>query len=628
MAGTRRTVLSLGAAGFAALLTGCATRCPPSALPGLPGDQALLSLIDGHCHLFNAKDLSAVRFISYVILEQYPQAGDRLGAGPAALADIDKPTPLDRLVQVVLAAFGAEMAPTAKAERRRLEAERAGVTFRGVPDDAKVLDGAERRLARFLAGGSIAPPSPRLTPAEQAAVDESLRSELLDAVGIDPGRGPGFRVRAREAARRLLRPDRATPPVVGAQVDFPAIFGFLGLFRRYRHCLVETLTGLQRDKPLTVGGRPARTNPQLLTPAMVDYGRWLGQDPEAGSSFLDQVEVWTEISRRAGGPAVHGYVAYCPLRRVLFKNGLLPPQSACRDDPLDAVVRPALETGGFLGVKLYPPMGFMPAGNAGRDFELFPIPDNVLKQRFGVADRSRMRELAAEIDAALDEVYELCHRVGAPIMAHGGNSVAANRCTGKFADPYFWRPVFDRGGPPGSTAPAVMLAHFGSFSYRSADPGRGLAAACDVNDQTPIDETWEYSLCRHIGERRAAGSAPPVFADVSMFTEVLKPVERGRALGKFKAMVERFDFMAEHLVYGTDWSMLAQRNGADDYAALVWRFLEDVFGERARLVLRDNFLRYAGLAPGSPAFERLAVAYRGTAAEAALRSRLEAAVRR
>ena len=30
--------------------------------------------IDGHCHLFNAKDLSTVRFLSYVIAKHYPKA--------------------------------------------------------------------------------------------------------------------------------------------------------------------------------------------------------------------------------------------------------------------------------------------------------------------------------------------------------------------------------------------------------------------------------------------------------------------------------------------------------------------------------------------------------------------------
>ena len=103
----------------------------------------------------------------------------------------------------------------------------------------------------------------------------------------------------------------------------------------------------------------------LMTPAIVDFCKWLEDDDQLG--IQDQVEVLARIACRKDGPRIHGFVGFDPLRHALYDHHKA---SAADADPM-AVVRRAIEvnhialsnsakvTGGFIGVKLYPPMGFL-----------------------------------------------------------------------------------------------------------------------------------------------------------------------------------------------------------------------------------------------------------------------------
>src|SRR5262249_39582748 len=84
------------------------------------------------------------------------------------------------------------------------------------------------------------------------------------------------------------------------------------LFTMYRYSLVERLTEIHKDQGFS---------PTLLAPAMIDFSRWLGED--VASPLEDQVTVMARISRKYGSPAVHGYVAFDPLREVYYRRHLL-----------------------------------------------------------------------------------------------------------------------------------------------------------------------------------------------------------------------------------------------------------------------------------------------------------------
>jgi len=353
----------------------------------------------------------------------------------------------------------------------------------------------------------------------------------------------------------------------------------------------------------------------------VDFGRWLRDDPDEGSTFVQQAAVWREISRRHGGPAVHGYVAFCPLRQVQFQRrrfGNRPGQirTACGDVAPLVMVEDALRHQGFVGAKVYPPMGFRAATNADRGPDEHPFPEAVLKDVFGhaptdVAERRSMSHtLGGELDAAMLALFKLCSDIDAPVMAHGGNSVAANCDTGELADPFYWKPILER-----ADAPPIMLAHFGSFAYWSADPTapghvQSLNARCQSRtDAPPFENTWEYWLAGYI--QRPENQSKPIFADVSYFSEALSAGKEAEARENFlKLGADKLNAMRGHLVFGTDWVMLAQEKGADVYSARVRDFIRTVFGDAyVEPIMRTNFLRYAGLANQGRTFSRIASIY-------------------
>jgi hypothetical protein len=596
---TRRSVLTAACAGA---LASCAT--PPSWAISSRG-----GLIDAHCHLFNVKDLSAVRFIAYTILHQYPEAA-RQFALQAGFTGPDDPTFLDRIIGVALALVGARRAPSARRELAFLTRQTAELALIGDEDEAPIpleqeRDSVIETATRLLGGDGLVGDAEAEAVMRELIVQSGggpvgLEPSLLFALPEEERRAIARRALALDDRDQVVDETSTEAGLVGRPFYFPGLIDFVVQLKRYRHKLVDELA----DRHAREGNVPA-----LLAPAMVDFGRWLVEDPQPTSDLAAQVAVWREISRRREGPAVHGYVGFCPLREVLHRRA-----SDLAESPLQLVQR-ALDTHGFLGVKLYPPMGFSATGNGERTAQDPPFSREVLELVFGTVPQNqvaaRSRELGTALDEALGDLYALCEAPlrRAPIIAHGGNSVGAGPRTGELADPFYWSGVFDR--PNG---PAVMLAHFGGFSYRTADP-RSPAPTSPVWPGVPYEHTWEAWLGRYI----KTNPCKPVFADLSMLTEVLPGGALGRTRAGFQRLVKEAPDIVDHLVFGTDWTMLAQAKGANRYDAKVIDFLRSIFrtdadtdGEGAiEKILRGNFLRYAGLRQDSAAYDRLQAVYGG-----------------
>jgi hypothetical protein len=67
-------------------------------------------LIDAHCHVFNATDLPARRFLKIVIADRYP------AQGVARLLELDRQDVVDHLIDLMLFIVGQGKAPTAAGE--------------------------------------------------------------------------------------------------------------------------------------------------------------------------------------------------------------------------------------------------------------------------------------------------------------------------------------------------------------------------------------------------------------------------------------------------------------------------------------------------------------------------------
>jgi predicted TIM-barrel fold metal-dependent hydrolase len=545
----RRDFLSSGMSLLAASYVGaCQLR-----LPQLP--PQLAELIDIHAHAFNASDLPVERFIRLVFLKlDLPSDSD----DAKKLADADY---VDALIRLLTRLLGVERAPTALAEIRVLQGH-------SKPADGTTEGDVERlfvrRLATYLEDNTAVQSLGGATDNGDAA----LRSDLLQAGGAAPAPDAetstmrlspqmqlgGFRAIAANAFLSNTLVGRA--------------LRWFALFKLYRHTLIDRWV---RDQ------KALAAKPLLIAPATIDFSCWLQQ--KVDSKLSDQARVMGLISAQRQDVAVHGYIAFDPLRAAYFRHGL--PEAEF--DPL-AVVEEALTQHGFLGVKLYPPMGFKPWDNSSSAQTDFP--PHV---------RERLGKIGDELDQSLEAVYRLCERLDAPILAHATDSNSSHKGYEKRADPYYWRKVFDR-----HQGLRICLGHFGRFKAKSAG---------SATTQMPA-ASWEWNLGEYLKDHGTA----PVYADLSFWSEALvhdKPT-RAKLAANMLDFIHQFDPGLQRLMFGTDWIMTGIVKDYRVYAQSVVRFLlEDcrLSDAEVHAIMVGNARRFMGLSEGTVAFGRLQAFY-------------------
>ncbi|UTS87701.1 amidohydrolase family protein [Rhizobium anhuiense] len=552
----RREFLRFGAVAATGIVTGCGR----DGLPLPPPTGGVKSeLIDAHCHLFNGADLPMVRFVSQVVLKAYPEQSR------PRITDVENPSLLDHFVELFLRVAGSGSAPTARQEIDYLDGKTPGTNFPRSEDAAKAR--GRRATETYLnelvqrVGG----------PVLMGAAPEQLRRQNIDRA---------FLTELMKSSRVVFPADTMPSPRQTRQVSFDLFSGlsktarylnWFSLFRLYRHVLADML-----DRDTQAQG----FKPVLFTPAIIDYDRWLGENV-VRSPLQDQMQVMDRVSRRKTGPAVHGYFGYDPLREVYFRRGKKPENAL-------GMARKALLDHGFIGIKLYPPMGFRPLKNE-RPYHQRNLDDLKISEA----------QLSAELDSALIAIYDLCVELDAPILAHAAASNASGSNEfARRADPYYWLPVFERYRERNLR---VCLAHFGGFETLSA------AATSTRMPQA----SWEWVL----GPQFKEHPDQPVFADLSYFSEIVngKSDAKDRIAPAFKEFVETFDPQVKHLVFGTDWIMLGQEPGYKTYVSQVDRFLRDECRldeeERHRFFI-GNASRFLPLSPGTIGRDRLLSFYK------------------
>ena len=443
------------------------------------------TVVDIHCHTFNGDDLPVRGFVRGVHLEDHP-----LGDAVASL--------VDRLVQA--------KAPGYEQEVRRLDA----LLGAGGADEA-VVSGVNESL------GADALVDAAVVPDLEARVEAELRELSIS----DP---------------YLL--DAATADMEGAAGDTLVESEGIGdwgpaAVRAARWAVLYASLRLDNTVHLV---RQFGDEVDLYTPLLVDLE--LGLNDRAKTSVLQQVELQERISRlsmlgRLPGvrrARIHPFVGFDPRREVL---------SARRGDPLGAldVVKLAVERYGFVGVKVYPPMGFRPLNNATK-------PGGPPGQD-GVA-----------VDDALRELYAWCLAENVPVTAHCNISNGARDAYNAFSDPEDWGAVLAEF--PGLH---LNLGHFGG-----------------VRTLTP--DSWPWQIALLAGE----GSDAPgrnLYADVGNH----RTDEEG--FGTFMAELgqlfaaEETRAMANRLMYGSDWYMLAILPNLDSFLDDYRDAYAEAFGQRA-----------------------------------------------
>ena len=531
-----------------------------------PAADLVLPIIDVHCHLFNGSDLPTVRFIKIVILHHYPKQGIRT-------LDVRDADALDGLIALFSAIVGRTRAPAAAKEIAVLKGQApAAALNRDAPaNEAAVIDATAEFLAlnQFAVAGDVSSNALRTVRNALVSAATGVAGAAVSGEGLSSSD-------ARAIAEKAYR----------SNADLGTVLRWFALFTRYRYVLSEQL---QADHARQ--GFP----PLLLCPAAIDYDRWLGENVDASPLPL-QVDVMGELARRPKGPAVHGYVAFDPLRQAYFAAGKF-----TEFDPLGLVQR-AIRAEGFLGVKLYPPMGFKPIGNATAPCQLYPkwplddLEAAALDDPRTAACRPRPANgsvtLAGRIDRAMSDLFDLCLREEGCIITHASESNQSGEQYAKRADPAHWVPVFDRW-----PRLRVCLAHFGHFQHESAAAPAGA---------TLPEASWEWTLGRYLKRSPDA----PVFADISYLNEVAgadAATQRPYAQ-LFRRWLDEFDPQCRHLVFGTDWTMLGLDRSYQSYTKSVYEFFRDAVKltpSQLEQLFSGNAGRFLGLREGDAARKRL-----------------------
>src|SRR5215813_6365482 len=181
----------------------------------------------------------------------------------------------------------------------------------------------------------------------------------------------------------------------GASAANSGLLSWLKLFALSRRELVARLAGFYAA---------TSTHCELIAPAIVDYNTWLENPDKEYQRLTDQVAVMGELSRRPGKPRVHGFVGFDPIRAILAPNGYNPAGGTALPtiDP-HRLVRDAITQHGFLGVKLYPPMGFRAWNNGKGDISFSKRVKKYVELVYsGITDR----QLGRLIDQELEKLYE------------------------------------------------------------------------------------------------------------------------------------------------------------------------------------------------------------------------------
>jgi len=292
-----------------------------------------------------------------------------------------------------------------------------------------------------------------------------------------------------------------------------------------------TLTGMKSTSELVDAMMEKASGIDIWVPLMMDTeSGYAGGSSVVG--FDEQKRVMMDITAKGKGRIMPFY-AYDP-----------------RSGPVDAV-KTAIENDGFVGVKLYPPMGFKPCGND---------------------DPS--------VEAKLEDLYVYCtagREAPIPITAHcsWSDGVYSNRGVPgvsrykeyyrDMAHPSHWEKVLAR-----HRTLKLNLAHFGGAGEWERRALSGPPAETEKNWADAI-----LRLMRDYGQ---------VYTDLSF---------HGILVGKHreayrKALLEAIRGVEDRVLLGSDWYMSAIQCSLDDY----WQNFAAVFPDLFDVMTGENAIRF------------------------------------
>jgi predicted TIM-barrel fold metal-dependent hydrolase len=274
--------------------------------------------------------------------------------------------------------------------------------------------------------------------------------------------------------------------------------------------------------------------------SLVDFDRWLDCPPR--SAHEDQLKLHALLSRMSG---------YHMLPLISYN----PWSDVAEDGKGLALVEDAVRNYGAVGVKIYPPNGFLPWANAAT--KIPKAPDG------------------AEIDRVLQKFWRTCQDLQVPVLAHAGPSMGKDALHSKLSGPAGWKSLLSAPWWPGAERPRIVLGHFGGDS---GDAG--------------IDD-WTLQFATLMKEPYGRN----VYADLGYWEKLrcpmVSPGECEKAQARLAAVLSidigGGEVVADRVMYGSDWLMLSKEKNWPSYAqqlhaslrSFAPQFVERAFGTNA-----------------------------------------------
>jgi hypothetical protein len=597
-----------------------ATTTSPAIDPDVPR-----RFIDAHCHVFNAHDIPMRQFIIETAVRESPDMKPWVG-----IASL-----LSWLIRLWVGITDSEVSLVDYPQAKPIETDEA----KDYRDFHALVGDSVTRVASEAAGGLAAQRAMDIDPFNQRIMQyamqrspEMFQAETragvlplnLSAVSMnyllahysleglkhadsgarleelrDADISGTVSLRAEDASLRDLT-ESLVADAHAQTTDVGSIMNLARIISRSRQRNIEVL-----DQSLGVAGASPPIT-RLYMPAMVDFDCWYG-DSTLSLPMWKQTSIMSKLSKRQKDPNrfANGYVPLDPLRAVLVEAGVVDDFS----HPLDVVIE-AIENQGFVGAKLYPPMGFRPWSNSELKNEDFGPNVQPWIKKLSEKANDPNYQLGPNLDAQLMKLYGYCLNNDVSIMAHCSNSQTSFTGSGERASPEFWVRLFDQTDPASGKSLSQLrlsLGHFGSIwchEYKDEPSGNPDSET----ERCHIAYGWPDMIVRAVSpDAQGVVRYPNLYFDLGDLGSITKGPNAGDwlvSLLKDRTPAERQAILSR-MIYGTDWMFLVL------YGKNHVNYINDIHNllkgmpDGPNKIFHENAARFMGLTQDGRTAQRL-----------------------
>ena len=330
-----------------------------------------------------------------------------------------------------------------------------------------------------------------------------------------------FRARDLPVKQFLIQVKGLPEPVATAVARMTKGWGLGFLFRMFSKVLIALLPRSTAESYIEWAALLTRSNKSitdrmirdyrevvLFAPLMMDMVHWMGGKQRSPAKQRNKMIRVMRDTMKKKPVMVHPFIAFDPERERQHGDSL-------------SLVKDSIENEGFIGVKIYPPLGFRATDNA----DLAGSPDQVNDYVTKASSGTPVQDILDGWDKALDDLYKYCTDLDVPITAHC--TLGGAGAYGLHADPRFWETVLQK-----YPTLRLNLAHFGE----------------DLIDKKTQSWAWQIGALMNRYDH--------VYADTGAHETIYEAVTRRAYFVEMEKLFATFPKAPERYMYGTDWHMI------------------------------------------------------------------------